>query len=194
MDHTPSSRSGDQADTAQAAAAPNATMTTTATATTKKTDMTGSFPEHPRGRGGNALSTATVASFLREVDERRKNVQELIAAALDALFRAWPSLALSAQAAQKKSPARSRGARYPCSRRISNTTGIIRGLPGQMQKAKQNGDVATAQAIEAALARARRIVARGAAPAVPAPRPPIPAPAEEGWAEVVVDNRRRRWR
>jgi hypothetical protein len=73
---------------------------------------------------------------------------------------------------------------------------ITRGLPGQMQKAKQNGDVATAQAIEAALARARRIVARGAAP-MPPPRPPLPAPAEEGWAEIVVDSRgrhQRRWR
>jgi hypothetical protein len=39
-------------------------------------------------------------------------------------------------------------------------------------------------------ARARRIIARP--PAAP-PRPPLPAREPEGWAEVVVDNRRRRW-
>jgi hypothetical protein len=58
---------------------------------------------------------------------------------------------------------------------------ITRGLPGQLQKAKQNGDAVAAQAINAALARARRILARTTAP-------------EEGWAEIVADNRqRRRW-
>jgi hypothetical protein len=66
---------------------------------------------------------------------------------------------------------------------------ITRGLPGQLQKAKQNGDTAAAQAIEAALARARRIVAR---PPVAPPRPPLPAREPDGWAEVVVDNRHRR--
>jgi hypothetical protein len=39
---------------------------------------------------------------------------------------------------------------------------ITRGLPGQLQKAKANGDLATAAAIEHALARARRIVRTGA--------------------------------
>ena len=41
---------------------------------------------------------------------------------------------------------------------------ITRGLPGQLQKAKQNGDAVAAQAINAALARARRILARTTAP------------------------------
>jgi hypothetical protein len=59
---------------------------------------------------------------------------------------------------------------------------ITRGLPSQLQKAKQSGDHAAVQAIEAALVRARRIVAAGAAP----------PPPDQGWAEIVVDNRRRR--
>jgi hypothetical protein len=88
---------------------------------------------------------------------------------------------------------------------------ITRGLPGQLQKAKQTGDTAAAQAIEAALAQARRIIAlqdgrrriagepsagkpmHGAQPS----RPPLPVQGEEGWAEIVVDNRgrhQRRWR
>jgi hypothetical protein len=76
---------------------------------------------------------------------------------------------------------------------------ITRGLPGQMQKAKANGDHATAQAIEAALVRARRVVAdaeRRSAPPRPASVLP-PAPDQGGWAEIVVDNRgrhQRRWR
>jgi hypothetical protein len=44
---------------------------------------------------------------------------------------------------------------------------ITRSLPNQLAKAKQTGDTATAQAIEAALARARRIVAPP--PASPGP-------------------------
>jgi hypothetical protein len=78
---------------------------------------------------------------------------------------------------------------HPCDHPAA-AEAICRGLPGQLQKAKQNGDTATAQAIEAALARARRIIAR---PPVRPPRPPLPAQEVEGWAEVVVDNRRRRW-
>jgi hypothetical protein len=73
---------------------------------------------------------------------------------------------------------------------------ITRGLPGQMQKAKQNGDVAATQAIEAALARARRVVAdaeRRSAPPRPASVLP-PAPDQGGWAEIVRDTRQRRWR
>jgi hypothetical protein len=68
---------------------------------------------------------------------------------------------------------------------------ITRGLPGQLQKAKQNGDAVAAQAINAALARARRILARTTAPRPS--RPPLPTPPEEGWAEIVADNRPR-WR
>jgi hypothetical protein len=102
---------------------------------------------------------------------------------------------------------------------------IARGLPGQMQKAKANGDHAAAQVIEAALIRARRIArpleqARATTPEpqpippqprppqpphpTPSPKPPPPRPPvqhapppEEGWAEIVVDNRgrhQRRWR
>jgi hypothetical protein len=104
---------------------------------------------------------------------------------------------------------------------------ITRSLPGQLQKAKQAGDTATAAAIEAALARAHRIAlpalrAAGAAgarsstpepvpprppqpphptptPKPPKPRPPVNQfePADEGWAEIVVDSRgrhQRRWR
>jgi hypothetical protein len=75
---------------------------------------------------------------------------------------------------------------------------ITRGLPGQLQKAKANGDLATAAAIEHALARARRIVANGSAPPrqdrpPPARQPPPPPPPEEGWAEIVMDRRSRRW-
>jgi hypothetical protein len=76
---------------------------------------------------------------------------------------------------------------HPCDHPAA-ALAITRGLPGQLQKAKQNGDAAAAQAIEAALARARRIIAQS--PARP-PRPPLPA-KEEGWAELVVDNRHRR--
>jgi hypothetical protein len=101
---------------------------------------------------------------------------------------------------------------------------ITRGLPGQMQKAKANGDHAAAQAIEAALIRARRIArpleqARATTPPEPQPIPPHPRPPQpphpnpspkppppprppvqhgredgEGWAEIVVDRRRRHWR
>jgi hypothetical protein len=103
---------------------------------------------------------------------------------------------------------------------------ITRSLPGQLQKAKQAGDTATAAAIEAALARAHRIAlpalraagATGARSVTPEPIPPQPRPpqpphptptpkpprprppvnqlesAGEGWAEVVVDRRQRRWR
>jgi hypothetical protein len=65
---------------------------------------------------------------------------------------------------------------------------ITRSLPGQLQKAKQAGDVAAATAIEAALARARRIAmpalrAAGnngarAAPPEPQPIPPQPRPPQ----------------
>ena len=105
---------------------------------------------------------------------------------------------------------------------------IMRGLTGQLQKAKQAGDMATVAAIEAVLARARKIArpieqARsraaqassqpeprppepqpvppprppGLPPRPPTPRPPKPLPQmeeEDGWAEIVVDNRRRHWR
>jgi hypothetical protein len=99
---------------------------------------------------------------------------------------------------------------------------ITRGLPGQMQKAKANGDHATAQAIEAALVRARRIArpleqARANTPEpqpippqprppqpphpTPSPKPPPPRPPVqhgredgEGRAEIVRDTRQRRWR
>jgi hypothetical protein len=60
---------------------------------------------------------------------------------------------------------------------------ITRGLPGQMQKAKQAGDTATAQAIEAGLARARRIAmpalraaGNNGARAGPEPQPIPPQP------------------
>jgi hypothetical protein len=99
---------------------------------------------------------------------------------------------------------------------------ITRGLPGQLQKAKANGDHATAQAIEAALVRARRIARpleqarattepqpippqpRPPQPPHPTPSPPPPPPRPpvqhgrkdgDGWAEIVVDRRRQqRWR
>jgi hypothetical protein len=82
---------------------------------------------------------------------------------------------------------------------------ITRGLPGQMQKAKQAGDTATAQAIEAVLIRARRIarpLEQARATTAPSPKPPPPPrpPVQhgredgEGWAEIVVDRRRRHWR
>jgi hypothetical protein len=74
---------------------------------------------------------------------------------------------------------------------------IGRGLPGQMQKARQNGDHAAAAAIEAALARARRIVAAGNAPRPDRPPAPavLPPPPDDGWAEIVQDRRQRarRW-
>jgi hypothetical protein len=73
---------------------------------------------------------------------------------------------------------------------------ITRGLPGQMQKAKQSGDHATAQAIETALVRARRVVAdaeRRSAPPRPASVLP-PPPDQGGWAEIVRNTRQRRWR
>jgi hypothetical protein len=79
---------------------------------------------------------------------------------------------------------------HPCDHPAA-AEAICRGLPSQLQKAKQNGDTAAAQAIEAALARARRIVAR---PPVALHRPPLPAKEEEGWAEIVSDRRQRRWR
>jgi hypothetical protein len=72
---------------------------------------------------------------------------------------------------------------------------ITRGLSNQLQKAKAAGDHATVAALEAALARARQMVARAAAQSPP--RPPQPTPqAEEGWAEIVSDRRQRpqRWR
>ena len=77
---------------------------------------------------------------------------------------------------------------HPCDHPAA-ALAITRGLPGQLQKAKANGDLATARAIEIALARARRIVAAGSAPPLP---PPPPPPADQGWAEIVVDNRHRR--
>jgi hypothetical protein len=68
---------------------------------------------------------------------------------------------------------------------------ITRGLPGQLQKAKATGDLATIAALEAVLVRARKVL-RATAP--PPPRPPLLAPPpEEGWAEIVADNRPR-WR
>jgi len=79
-------------------------------------------------------------------------------------------------------------------------------LPNQLAKAKQTGDTAAAQAIEAALARARRIIAlqdgRHRIAGEPSEKPmhgaPAPNPStKEGWAEIVVDNRgrhQRRWR
>jgi hypothetical protein len=80
---------------------------------------------------------------------------------------------------------------HPCDHPLA-ALAITRGLTGQLQKAKQTGDTAAAQAIEAALARARRVLA---APAVRLPRPPVAAPAQEqGWAEIVSDRRQRRWR
>jgi hypothetical protein len=90
---------------------------------------------------------------------------------------------------------------HPCDHPAA-ALAITRALPNQLAKAKQNGDTAAAQAIEAALARARRIIAQPPASQAPrVPSAPVPIverrslPAkEEGWAEVVVDNRRRRWR
>lgn len=69
---------------------------------------------------------------------------------------------------------------------------ITRGLPGQLQKAKAAGDLATVAALEAVLMRARKVL-RATAP--PSPRPQLPAPpAEGGWAEIAVDRRpRRQW-
>jgi hypothetical protein len=52
---------------------------------------------------------------------------------------------------------------HPCDHPAA-ALAITRGLPGQLQKAKANGDLATARAIEIALARARRIVAGASAP------------------------------
>jgi hypothetical protein len=87
---------------------------------------------------------------------------------------------------------------------------ITRGLQGQLQKARQAGDEATAAAIQATINRAMSIVRRGtAAPqraptfGAPPPREPLSSldEAEEdtGWAEIVVDRRAshhqpRRWR
>ena len=73
---------------------------------------------------------------------------------------------------------------------------ITRSLPSQLHKAKQNGDAAAVAAIEPVLVRARRIVAdaeRRSAPPCPASVLP-PAPDQGGWAEIVRDTRRRRWR
>ena len=71
---------------------------------------------------------------------------------------------------------------------------ITRGLPGQLQKAKAAGDLATVAALEAVLVRARSILRTTTAP--PPSRQPLPAPPSEegGWAEIVTDRRpRRRW-
>jgi hypothetical protein len=76
---------------------------------------------------------------------------------------------------------------HPCDHPAA-ALAITRGLPNQLLKAKQSGDTEAAAAIEAALARARRIIA------APAPRPPRPPQEPEGWAEVVSDRRQRRWR
>jgi hypothetical protein len=68
---------------------------------------------------------------------------------------------------------------HPCDHPAA-ALAITRGLPSQLQKAKQNDDHATARAIEAALVHARRIVAAESIP--------------PGWAEIVEDRRRqRRW-
>ena len=85
---------------------------------------------------------------------------------------------------------------HPCDHPAA-ALAITRGLTGQLQKAKANGDHATAAAIEAALARARRIVAAGGphpqpvTPPRPMPSPPpLPPPVEEqGWAKIVSDRR-----
>ena len=93
---------------------------------------------------------------------------------------------------------------HPCDHPAA-ALAITRALPNQLAKAKQTGDTVTAQAIEAALARARRIVAQPPASQAPrVPSAPVPIverrslPAkEEGWAEIVVDSRgrhQRRWR
>jgi hypothetical protein len=68
---------------------------------------------------------------------------------------------------------------------------ITRGLSNQLQKAKAAGDDVAAAAIEAMLARARRIVERAAAQSSLPSRPPLPE-REEGWAEIVSDRRQRR--
>lgn len=91
---------------------------------------------------------------------------------------------------------------HPCDHPAA-AMAITRSLNGQMQKAKQAGDLAAAQAIEAAMVRARRIVAQTqprppARPIVQHVAPPPPAQErEEGWAEIVEDRRshrqRQRW-
>jgi hypothetical protein len=89
---------------------------------------------------------------------------------------------------------------HPCDHPAA-ALAITRGVPSQLQKAKQAGDHAAVAAIEVALVRARRIVAAGNSPQpqharAPAPAPiPPPPPQDEGWAEIIQDRRQRgrRW-